>query len=231
MFERFKDSARRVVVLAQEEARLLGHDYIGPEHILLGLLSEREGVAAQVLGKQLGISLEAARGQVDSISGKSPSGNIPFSFRAKKALELSLREALQLGHGYIGTEHILLGLIREGESEGMGVPVLANLGIEPSRVRGLVLQALSSSPGVEIDFGQPAAPASQETPAAARLGVEARRLAGSGPVGTHHYLLALVAQEDSAGAKALAALGATREAVEQKLEDLDLDATSDEATE
>ncbi|MDP9070417.1 MAG: hypothetical protein M3N68_03855 [Actinomycetota bacterium] len=95
----------------------------------------------------------------------------------------------------------------------------------------MVLQALSSPPGVEIDFGQAAAPASQETPAAARLGVEARRLAGSGPVGSHHYLLALVAQEDSPGAKALAALGATREAVEQQLEDLDLDATSDEATE
>src|SRR5215210_7659636 len=107
MFERFTDRARRVVVLAQEEARMLNHNYIGTEHILLGLIHEGEGVAAKAL-ESLGISLEGVRQQ-------APSGHIPFTPRAKKVLELSLREALQLGHNYIGTEHILLGLIREGE--------------------------------------------------------------------------------------------------------------------
>jgi ATP-dependent Clp protease ATP-binding subunit ClpA len=115
VFERFTDRARRVVVLAQEEARLLNHNYIGTEHILLGLIHEGEGVAAKAL-ESLGISLEAVRNQVEEIigqGGSSPSGHIPFTPRAKKVLELSLREALQLGHNYIGTEHILLGLIRE----------------------------------------------------------------------------------------------------------------------
>src|ERR1700744_1396806 len=117
MFERFTDRARRVVVLAQEEARMLNHNYIGTEHILLGLIHEGEGVAAKAL-ESLGISLEAVRQQVEEIIGQgqqAPSGHIPFTPRAKKVLELSLREALQLGHNYIGTEHILLGLIREGE--------------------------------------------------------------------------------------------------------------------
>ena len=116
MFERFTDRARRVVVLAQEEARLLNHNYIGTEHILLGLIHEGEGVAARGL-ESLGINLEAVRSQVVEIIGQgsqAPSGHIPFTPRAKKVLELSLREALQLGHNYIGTEHILLGLIREG---------------------------------------------------------------------------------------------------------------------
>src|SRR6266498_1204319 len=115
MFERFTDRARRVVVLAQEEARLLNHNYIGTEHILLGLIHEGEGVAAKAL-ESLGISLEAVRAQVEEIIGQgqqAPSGHIPFTPRAKKVLELSLREALQLGHNYIGTEHILLGLIRQ----------------------------------------------------------------------------------------------------------------------
>ena len=117
MFERFTDRARRVVVLAQEEARMLNHNYIGTEHILLGLIHEGEGVAAKAL-ESLGISLDAVRQQVEEIIGQgqqAPSGHIPFTPRAKKVLELSLREALQLGHNYIGTEHILLGLIREGE--------------------------------------------------------------------------------------------------------------------
>src|SRR5437899_206239 len=125
MFERFTDRARRVVVLAQEEARLLNHNYIGTEHILLGLIHEGEGVAAKAL-ESLGISLEAVRNQVEEIigqGGSSPSGHIPFTPRAKKVLELSLREALQLGHNYIGTEHILLGLIREGEGVAAQVPV------------------------------------------------------------------------------------------------------------
>src|SRR5947207_9407082 len=117
MFERFTERARRVVVLAQEEARALNHNYIGTEHILLGLVYDGEGVAAEAL-ESLGISLEAVRLQVEEIIGRGASastGHIPFTPRAKKVLELSLREALQLGHDYIGTEHILLGLIREGE--------------------------------------------------------------------------------------------------------------------
>src|SRR5579884_2732311 len=147
VFERFTDRARRVVVLAQEEARLLNHNYIGTEHILLGLIHEGEGVAAKAL-ESLGISLEAVRAQVEEIigqGGSSPSGHIPFTPRAKKVLELSLREALQLGHNYIGTEHILLGLIREGE--GVAAQVLVKLGADLSRVRQQVIQLLSGYAG------------------------------------------------------------------------------------
>jgi ATP-dependent Clp protease ATP-binding subunit ClpC len=147
LFERFTDRARRVVVLAQEEARLLNHNYIGTEHILLGLIHEGEGVAAKAL-ESLGISLEAVRSQVEEIigqGGSSPSGHIPFTPRAKKVLELSLREALQLGHNYIGTEHILLGLIREGE--GVAAQVLVKLGADLSRVRQQVIQLLSGYSG------------------------------------------------------------------------------------
>src|SRR6187397_1570207 len=149
MFERFTDRARRVVVLAQEEARMLNHNYIGTEHILLGLIHEGEGVAAKAL-ESLGISLEGVRQQVEEIIGQgqqSPSGHIPFTPRAKKVLELSLREALQLGHNYIGTEHILLGLIREGE--GVAAQVLVKLGADLNRVRQQVLQLLSGYQGKE----------------------------------------------------------------------------------
>ncbi len=153
MFERFTDRARRVVVLAQEEARMLNHNYIGTEHILLGLIHEGEGVAAKAL-ESLGISLEAVRSQVEEIIGQgqqAPSGHIPFTPRAKKVLELSLREALQLGHNYIGTEHILLGLIREGE--GVAAQVLVKLGADLNRVRQQVIQLLSGYQGK----GEPAA--------------------------------------------------------------------------
>src|SRR4051812_21051652 len=149
VFERFTDRARRVVVLAQEEARLLNHNYIGTEHILLGLIHEGEGVAAKAL-ESLGISLEAVRAQVEEIighGGTAPSGHIPFTPRAKKVLELSLREALQLGHNYIGTEHILLGLIREGE--GVAAQVLVKLGADLSRVRQQVIQLLSGYAGAK----------------------------------------------------------------------------------
>ena len=149
MFERFTDRARRVVVLAQEEARMLHHDHIGTEHILLGLIGEGEGVAAKAL-ESLGISLEAVRQHVGEITGQgqqAPSGHIPFTPRAKSVLELSLREALQLGHNYIGTEHILLGLIREGE--GVAAQVLVKLGGDPTRVRQQVIQLLAGSPGKE----------------------------------------------------------------------------------
>src|SRR2546421_2128475 len=149
MFERFTDRARRVVVRAQEEARMLHHDYIGTEHILLGLIGEGEGGAARAL-ESLGISLEAVRQHAGEITGQgqqAPSGHIPFTPRATKVLELSLREALQLGHNYIGTEHILLGLIRDGE--GVAAQVLVKLGADPGRVRQQVIQLLQGSPGKE----------------------------------------------------------------------------------
>ncbi len=149
MFERFTDRARRVVVLAQEEARMLNHNYIGTEHILLGLVREGEGVAAKAL-EAMDISLNGVREQVQEIIGEgshAPSGHIPFTPRAKKVLELSLREALQLGHNYIGTEHILLGLIREGE--GVAAQVLGKLGAELSSVRQQVIQLLSGYEGKE----------------------------------------------------------------------------------
>jgi hypothetical protein len=142
MFERFTDRARRVVVHAQEEARRLNHNYIGTEHILLGLLREGEGIAAKAL-KSLGISLDAVRQQVEEIIGQgqqAPSGHIPFTPRAKKVLELALRESLQLGHNYIGTEHILLGLIREGD--GVAAQVLVRLGADLNRVRQQTIQLL-----------------------------------------------------------------------------------------
>jgi ATP-dependent Clp protease ATP-binding subunit ClpC len=147
MFERFTDRARRVVVLAQEEARMLNHNYIGTEHILLGLIHEGEGVAAKAL-ESLGISLDAVRQRVEEIIGQgqqAPSGHIPFTPRAKKVLELSLREATQLGHNYIGTEHILLGLIREGD--GVAAQVLVQLGADLNRVRQQVIQLVHGRAG------------------------------------------------------------------------------------
>ena len=150
MFERFTDQARRVVVLAQEEARMLGHNYIGTEHILLGLLSEGEGLAAQAL-RALEITLEAARGQVAEIIGAGTgqlTGHIPFTPRTKKVLELSLREAQRLGDGFIGTEHILLGLAREGE--GVGAQILERLGAPKDRVTAQVLATARTAPGEEL---------------------------------------------------------------------------------
>jgi ClpA/ClpB-like protein len=151
MFERFTDRARRVVVLAQEEARHLNHDYIGTEHILLGLIHEGEGVAARAL-TALDISLEAVRAEVTEIVGRGgdqPGGHIPFTPRAKKVLELSLREALAFGHNYIGTEHILLGLIREGE--GVAAQVLVKLGASFDRVRQQVVQLLADAGAVQAE--------------------------------------------------------------------------------
>ena len=149
MFERFTERARRVVVLAQEEARRLNHNHVGTEHILLGLIHEGEGVAAASL-ESLGISLEAVREQIEGIIGQgraAPPGNIPYTPRAKKVLELSLREALQLGHNHIGSEHILLGLIREGR--GAAAQVLVRLGADLARVREQVIQMLEDAQGEE----------------------------------------------------------------------------------
>jgi len=176
LFERFTDRARRVVVLAQEEARLLNHNYIGTEHILLGLIHEGEGVAAKAL-ESLGISLEAVRSQVEEIigqGGSSPSGHIPFTPRAKKVLELSLREALQLGHNYIGTEHILLGLIREGE--GVAAQVLVKLGADLSRVRQQVIQLLSGYSG--------SGPQGSGGPGGEKAGASTGQASGEAPSGS-----------------------------------------------
>jgi ATP-dependent Clp protease ATP-binding subunit ClpC len=177
MFERFTDRARRVVVLAQEEARLLDHNYIGTEHILLGLIHEGEGVAATAL-EELGVSRETVRSEVERMIGRgraAPTGHIPFTPRAKKVLELSLREALQLSHNYIGTEHILLGVIREGE--GVAAQVLVKLGADLNRVRQQVIQLVQEHAGT----GE-SPPEEKEEPAALLLklvkrGQRARKLA------------------------------------------------------
>jgi ATP-dependent Clp protease ATP-binding subunit ClpC len=150
MFERFTDRARRVVVLAQEEARILNHNYIGTEHLLLGLIREGDGVAAEAL-ESLGISLDAVRQQVEQIIGRgqqAPSGHIPFTPRAKKVLELSLREATQLGHDHIGAEHILLGLVREGD--GVAAQVLVTLGADLNRVRQQVIRLVTGQAGEAV---------------------------------------------------------------------------------
>ena len=163
MFERFTDRARQVVLLAQEEARMLNHGYIGTEHILLGLIREGHGVAATAL-ESLGISLEAVRQQVEEIIGRGQhvsSNQIPFAPPAKEVLELSLREALQLGHNYIGTEHILLGLIREGD--GVAAQVLVKLGADHDRIRQQVIQLLQGSPGQDLAA---AGPLSETVPSA-----------------------------------------------------------------
>jgi ATP-dependent Clp protease ATP-binding subunit ClpC len=180
MFERFTDRARRVVVLAGEEARMLDHGWIGTEHILLGLIREGDGHAARSL-ESLGISLDAVRQQVEEIIGRGqqePSGHIPFTPRAKKVLELSLRESLQLGHNYIGTEHSLLGLIREGD--GVAAQVLVRLGADLDRVRERVIQLLHGYQGQDVRSAgsQPGerAPAALPDDALARFDALDRRL-------------------------------------------------------
>jgi ATP-dependent Clp protease ATP-binding subunit ClpC len=159
VFERFTDRSRRLVVLAQEEARLLHHDYIGTEHLLLGLLAKSEGLAARAL-VSCDVHLDAARTEVVEIVGRGaspPSGHIPFTERAKATLERSLRESLQLGHNYIGTEHILLGLL--ADSSAVAVRVLDNLQIEPARVRERLLQLIADLAPPEV----PTTAASSET--------------------------------------------------------------------
>jgi hypothetical protein len=178
MFERFTDRARRVVVLAQEESRMLNHNYIGTEHILLGLIHEGGGVAAKAL-ESMGISLETVRSQVEEIIGHgkaAPTGHIPFTPRAKKVLELSLREALQLSHNYIGTEHILLGVVREGE--GVAAQVLQKLGADLNRVRQQVIGLLAGAQ--YLDRG----PGEEETGPAPPVGPEdfAARVARAGEI-------------------------------------------------
>src|SRR5690242_13245092 len=181
MFERFTDRARRVVVLAQEEARMFNHNYIGTEHILLGLIHEGDGVAAKAL-KSLGISLESVRQHVEEVIGQgqqAPAGHIPFTPRAKKVLELASREAQQFGHNYVGTEHILLGLIREGE--GVAAQVLVQLGADLNRVRDQVVELLQPAGRGVASYGRRLGKrerARLTTDALARIDALDRRLAG-----------------------------------------------------
>jgi len=212
MFERFTDRARRVIVLAQEESRLLDHNYIGTEHILLGLIHEGEGIAAMTL-EQLGVTLDAVRLQVEQIIGRgnsSPSGHIPFTPRAKKVLELSLREALTLGHDYISTEHLLLGLIREGE--GVAIQVLVKLVADLDRVRQSVLQAISEGSEGESPPARSAV---------SSVGARGRSLATAEMMGSGEVLLALLGDDRSVASQALANLGVTVDAVATQLAALD----------
>jgi ATP-dependent Clp protease ATP-binding subunit ClpA len=223
MFERFTDRARQTVVLAQEEARRLDHNYIGTEHLLLGMLRDADNVAARAL-RGLGIALEMVRTDVEQIVGRgdeSPGGHIPFTPRAKKVLELSLREALQLGHNYIGTEHILLGLVREGD--GLAAQVLVKRGATLPRVRKAVLDEVGRAGSERLaPHGRP-----RRTPAAVQVVAAADELAGSSPTGTHHLLEALARSEDSLGAKVLAELGLDADALATKIDELGVEGTSD----
>jgi ATP-dependent Clp protease ATP-binding subunit ClpA len=247
MFERFTNRARHAVVLAQEEARRLQHNYIGTEHLLLGLLGE-QGIASEALDR-FGISLTTAREDVKTRIGLGKaqvSGHIPFTPRAKKTLELALREALQLHHNFIGTEHILLGVVREGD--GVGAQVLRQYSPDLTAIRMAVLDLVATAP-VETTAGSrrwfrrrlatsPDAPAETRgpgegaelntTPAADKSLSEAARLAGSRPVGTHHLLLAALDDPDSAAAHALAAHGVNVDQVRAAAKAADITGTSDE---
>jgi len=258
MFERFTDRARRVVVLSQEEARRLKHSYIGTEHILLGLLAEGEGLACRAL-TGLGMSLEATRQEVaEAVPPGSAelTSHIPFTPRAKKTLELSLREALQLQHDYIGTEHLLLGILTEGEradkDEGVAVKLLRRHAELPA-VRTAVLNLIPpASPEsgpmrrwrrtrtaglaelathLEAGTRRTAEQAMNATPAADATLTEAARLAGTQPVGSHHLLLASLADPGTAAARALAALGMDLDQVKEALRGMDVTGTSDELPE
>jgi ATP-dependent Clp protease ATP-binding subunit ClpA len=225
MFERFTDRARRVVVSAQEEARHLGHTSIGTEHLLLGLLHEGDGVAAVAL-RRLNITLTDVRADVVGIIGEGdaePSGHIPFAPRSKKVLELSLREALQLGHNFIGTEHILLGLIREGE--GVAAQILVARGTSLERVRTTVMSVV----GMVGEDRERVAP--KVTPGAEAAIADARQLAGTSPMGSSHLLEALARSEDTSAAKVLAALGVDTETLATKIDEVGTDGTSDEMPE
>jgi hypothetical protein len=249
MFERFTDRARRSIVLAQEEARRLQHNYIGTEHVLLGLLGEETGVAARV-AKGFGLTLTVGREDVLAIigRGKGPasSGHIPFTPRAKKCLELALREALQLGHDYIGTEHVLLGIVREGE--GVGAQILLQHAGSLSEIRAAVVDQLHGDTTVVQGrrllgrFGgrrtaairlqpEPQPPEVRTTPAGDISLAAAARLAGAGPLGSHHLLLAALHDPNTAAARTLLALGVDLDRAREALRTADVTGSSDELPE
>src|ERR1700677_1217327 len=249
MFERFTDRARRAVVRTQQEARQLHHNYIGTEHILLGLLGEPEGVAGRVLDG-FGMTLDGVRHEVVAMIGEGQHDvkhRLPFTPRAKKVLELALREALQLHHNYIGTEHILLGLIREGD--GVAAQVMKQhadlLAIrmavldmvpagrsEAARGRRWLLRRRSEGDPLEAEHPVPVGQLAMRTTPAADISLsEAARLAGAQPVGSHHLLLAALADANTAAAKALAALGVDLDQAKEALRTADVTGTSDEQPE
>ena len=219
MFERFSGQARHVVVSAQEEARELDHNYIGTEHLLLGLLTSDSLASASL--NALGYTRDDVQAKVVATVGRgkaSPGGHIPFTPRAKKVLELSLREALQLKHNYIGTEHILLGLLREGE--GMAAQILADK--HPlDRIRGEVLTRIESPAPREVH-------GAGRTPAAHEVLALAAELAGEGPVGSHHILEAILQQPDSAAAKVLGDAGIDLDQLAAKLDQVSIEDTADD---
>jgi len=221
MFERFTDAARTVVVNASTEARDLKHGRIGTEHVLLALFHSQGEIAEQALA-QLGITAKMVRSDVISIVGvgeATPTGHLPFSRRAKKVLELSLREALQLSHNYIGTEHILLAIEREGD--GVAARVLANHVDDMQDVRRTVKALIANNqPGAA-----PARPV--RTTAAEEVVAAAEALAGGAPMGSHHLLEALIRAEGSMAATVLAQLGVSPDAIADKVDELDADATTD----
>jgi ATP-dependent Clp protease ATP-binding subunit ClpA len=226
MFERFTDKARAVVVSAQDEARLLGHDYIGTEHLLLGLFDVPEGVAARALFR-LGLSQEIVREDVEEMIGRgkgTAKGHIPFTPRAKKVLELALREALQLKHNYIGTEHIVLALVREGE--GVAAKIMAERIDDLRRVKPTVLAVLGSASESEPEPVR-ARISKKATAAAEEAAAAAEALAGAAPIGSHHLLEALVRAEGSMAARVLDALGVDPETIAAKIDELDLEGTTD----
>jgi ATP-dependent Clp protease ATP-binding subunit ClpA len=248
MFERFTDRARHVVVLAQEEARGLQHNYIGTEHLLLGLLGEPDGIGARAL-EGFGLTLAKAREEVIARvdTGKKVTlGHIPFTPRSKKSLELALREALALGHNYIGTEHILLGLVREGE--GVGAQVIAAYAPEPVpvRVRLAVLDLMPNTPsesgrrwfrrrrgtaGEGESEGETERAQLDATPAADAALSEAARIAGSKRVGSQHLVLAALADPESVAARTLVALGLDLDVARDALQSAELTGTTDESPE
>jgi Clp amino terminal domain, pathogenicity island component len=248
MFERFTDRARRSIVLAQEEARRLQHNYIGTEHVLLGLLGEETGVAAMV-AKGFGLTLASGREDVLAIIGRgkgASSGHIPFTPRAKKCLELALREALQLGHDYIGTEHVLLGIVREGE--GVGAQILLQHAGSLSEIRAAVVDQLHGAT-TEVQgrrllgrLGgrrtaavrlqpEPQPPEVRTTPAADISLAGAARLAGAGPLGSHHLLLAALDDPNTAAARTLLTLGVDLDRAREALRTTDVTGSSDELPE
>ena len=251
MFERFTATARHTVVLAQEEARQLKHNYIGTEHVLLGLLGESEGIAFRVLDS-FGITRDGVRREVREMIGPGkedqPKGHIPFTPRAKKTLELSLREALALHHSYIGTEHILLGVIREGDGVAAQImrkhadllairaavldAVPAGSAETGARGRRWLRRLISSEPGPAEEAAAPAEQAVlSATPAADTTLSEAARLAGSQAVGSHHLLLAALADSNSAAARVLSQMGVNLDEAQEALRGADVTGTSDEQPE
>ena len=250
MFERFTSQARHAVILAQDEARRLQHNYIGTEHVLLGLLGESGGLACQAL-QGFGMSLDSARDEVRALVGTGKGtarGHIPFTPRAKKTLELALREALQLQHNDIGTEHILLGLVREGlgSGGGPGAQVLRQHSADLMPIRMAVLDLVQAAPaeagrsrrwlrrrstGAPGEAAETGESELRITPAADTSLSEAARLAGSQPVGSHHLLLAALGDADTAAARALSGLGVDLDQVMEALRNADVTGTSDEQPE